>query len=279
MNTTKTTEECKSFISDISKSLNIPSDGWKRISKKQTGDGILRIFIHTSGIELPILELQSSDLCIAPSWFIQSTPVKELTSKSIKSALLWRDAMMVIGGKKAINFNNPDYQSFSWKQFLAAYNDFSGNGSKDDIEQLTNQWIQDAKNDPAAVKILFDGVSWCFDADPEAAEKDGYWSTGDGARCAVWPTDAPNEFGSNLGNPMDISTLENSHEGVYIAGVHAQNGAEAISLAFNEMTALGAAFSMEFQKKFNTNAEHDPLCPLDIKVSKLLSPNIRPKRL
>jgi hypothetical protein len=274
----KTTEDCKNFISNTSKSINIPSDGWERISKKQTGDGILRIFIHPSGTELPVLELQSSDLCIAPSWFNKSAPEKEI-NPSVRSAYLWMDAMRVIGGKKATVFNNPEYQSFSWKQFLEAYNDFSGDGVKDDIEQLTNQWIQNAKNDPEAVKILFAGVSWCFDSDPEPAEKDGYWNHCDGASCAVCPSDAPNEFGSNLGNPMDISTLENSHESVYIAGVHAQNGSEAISMAFNEMCLLGATFSMESQKKFNKNAEHDHLCPIHIKFSKLRSQTSRPKRL
>lgn len=269
------TADCKKFIQDNAASLGLPAAGWKRVSKTKGEDGWSRLFEHASGASLRVIEpfgqgaaglraeIPAAAAALDESGF-------DSASKPMKAAMLWRDAMRVIGGKAPLHSAGPLAHGWSWADFAKANKDFSGGDERDQVEELTQEWVDAGMNESAARALLLDGVSWCFDSDAEYCDAEGYWSAGEGALVAVWPTDAPEEFGSDLANPVYSTGLDNSMESVFHAGASAPSGREAFIKAWDEMKALGCHFDLATQKEFNENGDYDEANPIDKKIKKII---------
>lgn len=269
------TEDCRQFIKQNAASLGLPQSGWKRISKTKADEGWLRVFEHAGGHSLRVIEAFGEGA--AGLRFDAAQPAAaidlaafESASPAMKAAMLWRDAMRAVGGKPPTHSDGPQAHGWSWGDFAKANKDFSGGDGREKAQELTQEWVDLGMTEPSAAAMLLDGVSWCFDSDAEYAEAEGFWSIGDGANVAVWPTDAPEEFGSDLGNPLYSTDLENLMESVFQAGRSAAGGKEAFIKAWDEMKSLGCHFDMKTQKKFNENGDYDEAKPIDKKIRAII---------
>jgi hypothetical protein len=269
------TEDCKKFIQDNAAALGIPESGWKRASKSKGADGWLRVFEHASGASLRLVEPFGQG---AAGLRVEApTPAAALdeaafesASEPMKAAMLWRDAMRAIGGKAPTHTKGPSAHGWSWGDFVKANKDFSGGSGRDQAQELTQEWVDLGMAEPAAKALLLDGVSWCFDSDAEYGDAEGCWEAGEGARIAVWPTDAPDEFEGDLANPVYSTDLENSSESVFMAGQAAASGREAFIKAWEEMKVMGCHFDMATQKDFNQNGDCDEKDPIDKKIKRII---------
>lgn len=271
------TADCKKLIQDNAASLGFPATGWKRVSKTKSEDGWLRVFEHASGASLRVIEAfgqgaaglrLQADICESAGTL--DTSIFDSASEPMKAAMLWRDAMRAIGGKAQLHSIGPLAHGWSWDDFVKANKDFSGGDGREKSQELTQEWVDLGMKETAAEALLLDGVSWCFDSDAEYSDAEGCWDAGDGARVAVWPTDAPDEFGGDLANPVYSTGLENSMESVFNAGSSAASGREAFIKAWEEMKALGCHFDMKTQKEFNENGDYDEKNPLDKKIKRII---------
>lgn len=275
--TDASTDDCKKFIQDHAASLGLPATGaWKRKSKTRESEGWLRFFEHASGSVVRIIEPfgqgapglralapDTAEPPLSPSGFDSASP-------SMQAAMLWRDAMRALGGKPALHTEGPRAHGWHWSDFFKNHHDHSGLGGRDQVQELTQEWVDLGMAEPAARSLLLDGVSWCFDSDAEYCDDQGYWNAGEGALVDVWPTDAPDEFGSDIANPVYSTDLDNSMESVFHAGASAASGREAFIRAWDEMKAFGCRFDMARQKEFNQNAEYDEAHPMDKKIKSII---------
>lgn len=270
------TEDCKKFIQTNAASLGLPADGvWKRKSKSKQDDGWLRVFEHATGATVHLIEpfgqgasglraeLPAQPLKTESASFASASP-------AMKAAMLWRDAMRALGGSLPLHTVGPQAHGWSWKDFVDASKDHSGNDNRDNVQELTQEWVDEGMVEPASRALLLDGVSWCFDTDSEYCEAEGYWSASEGVRVVVFPTDAPSEMSSDLANPIYSTDLENSSENIFNAGCDAATGREAFIRAWHDMAKLGCHFDMAMQKECNENGDYDEAAPIDKKIRKII---------
>lgn len=278
--TDATTDDCKAFIATHAADLGLPTQGaWKRKSKTKGPDGWVRLFEHAGGTTLRLIEpfgagaagLRVDD---APSTQASTSTAKpaapfESANPAMQAAMLWRDAMRAIGGVKPLHTDGPNNFGWNWKQFAKEHHDYAGD-HRDDVQELTQKWVDLGMAEPASRALMLDGISWCFDSDAEFCDQEGWWSSSEGALVAVWPTDAPDEFGTELGNPIYSTDLDNSMECIFHAGAGAASGREAFIRAWDEMKSMGCHFDMARQKDFNENSDYDEDHPIDKKIKKII---------
>lgn len=193
----------------------------------------------------------------------------ESASPPMKAAMLWRDAMRVIGGSKPLHTKGPQSHGWDWEHFPCIYRN-TASDDWDKLQELTQAWVDLGMEDPTSRALLLDGISWRFYSDADLCDAEGFWCAGEGVLVAVWPSDAPDEFGGFLGNPVYSTDLDNSTEGIFHAGVAASSGREAFIHAWEEMGALGCHFDMAMQRKFNQQGEYDDTNPIDKKIKGII---------
>ncbi len=271
-----TSEDCKEFISKKAHQHHVPLVGWKRISKTKNTLGYLRVFKHSDGSEIEILEnTQSKCLAWLSTKKINSIETNEYDFSDLPQSIqIFTNTLRSLMGKSIL-----EKESFSakhlniWNSAIQERNQINNNNSDNHIPPIyifdkdfsDDVWniLQDIKyeknvwNDDRVMKYMSQYFWYCFSNDPRDEDKEyphlfiapkGF--SDDGRIPMIFEQNINQSICAPLSEIME-STVE------FTSTQDHQN--EQLKESYQFMKLLGIEFSFSLQKtiKYSEEAHRD----------------------
>lgn len=260
-----TTKDCKEFISKNAKLYNLPEDNWKRISKSNIDNGILRVFKHKDNHEIQILETNDAKLI-----FINKNEIKvsnDIEFNDDNLNLLPIKVQLFINTLRSLKGENPLFSHLFDKDLLELWNDNieyrqeSSNdsiflyGSKYEDKSWQLLWdIDNSWNNDNIIKYIASYFSFAFSNDIENEDE---------AYILIQPKQyyddgrIPMIFSyNNIPNPLLKDLYEIMESTIEFKPNNMKNNEDLLIQAMNKMKEIGIDFNSKLQlEQSNVNSQ------------------------
>lgn len=260
-----TTKDCKEFISKNAKLYNLPEDNWKRISKSNIDNGILRVFKHKDNHEIQILETYDAKLIFINKNEIRVSNDIEFNDDNLN--LLPIKVQLFINTLRSLKGENPLFSHLFDKDLLELWNDNieyrqeSSNdsiflhGSKYEDKSWQLLWdIDNSWNNDNIIKYIASYFSFAFSNDVENEDE---------AYILIQPKQyyddgrIPMIFSyNNIPNPLLKDLYEIMESTIEFKPNNMKNNEDLLIQAMNKMKEIGIDFNSKLQlEQSNVNSQ------------------------